>query len=783
LNKEITMMTNGADPETALQKKRTEKVQGSCTLPEDDEEEDVGSINSHSLSDGDDDNDNDPDDQSSVTNSVYHTKVSELEHERKTLARQENKAVRLLRVLVFVVLSSTAAVVAMGVHRYISHDQHSNFETDFEAHAAKLLESFHDSVERKLEAVDALAVTITSHAIQSGSSWPNVTLPDFAVRVANTRILADAVVVNFYPLVTDDTRAGWEAYYNANRFRYTIEFEQDQRQQVLQDARFNETSDNTGDGSSKEGGATRQLQQGASATGPIEFDMLGFPISKSIFNLQDDGFTTPAPENSGPYLPVWQVSPVVPMQSLLNFNALSHPAGKGAYEELIRSEQPVLGMADNLNQEHFGNTGIYFKLLLSMSQYRGAMNRFLGEPISALGYPVFDSLDPTTRHLTGAIATNIYWRVNFQNVLPPNAKGIICVISNTLNQTFTYRVDGEEPTFLGNGDLHDPHYDDMVQSANVFTYLKAKKSIETRSYSSVDLNEEYCSYSLHIYPSHDMEDQFINNDPLMFTLVVVFVFCFTSVVFILYDCIVARRQRIVMDRALASSAIVASLFPSQVRQQLYDESKDQQQQAAKVHEQARRPPLDMWKVDRQASIRGGILSGAGTTSTSTTITQAASTYTKPMASLFQNTTILFADMAGFTAWSATRTPEQVFELLERVYSALDEIADRRKVFKVETIGDCYVAVVCFNFVSSCVPPFRRFLFSSPLFCVLGQTGLPEPQDDHAILMVKFARDIMSKMRNVTRDLVATMGEDTAELQMRVGLHSGSVTGTHTCLQS
>jgi hypothetical protein len=59
-------------------------------------------------------------------------------------------------------------------------------------------------------------------------------------------------------------------------------------------------------------------------------------------------------------------------------------------------------------------------------------------------------------------------------------------------------------------------------------------------------------------------------------------------------------------------------------------------------------------------------------------------------------------MAGFTAWSSTRTPEQVFELLEQVYSAFDEIANRRKVFKVETIGDCYVAVVCrFDVVHSC----------------------------------------------------------------------------------
>jgi hypothetical protein len=55
-------------------------------------------------------------------------------------------------------------------------------------------------------------------------------------------------------------------------------------------------------------------------------------------------------------------------------------------------------------------------------------------------------------------------------------------------------------------------------------------------------------------------------------------------------------------------------------------------------------------------------------------------------------------------------------------------------------------------------------------------------------MAKFAREIISKMNNLTQDLTGTMGQDTAELQMRVGLHSGSVTGTNayhilSCLET
>ena len=59
--------------------------------------------------------------------------------------------------------------------------------------------------------------------------------------------------------------------------------------------------------------------------------------------------------------------------------------------------------------------------------------------------------------------------------------------------------------------------------------------------------------------------------------------------------------------------------------------------------------------------------------------------TQPIADLFPNTTVLFADIAGFTAWSSQREPPQVFTLLETLYRSFDVIAGKLKVFKVETI--------------------------------------------------------------------------------------------------
>ena len=85
-------------------------------------------------------------------------------------------------------------------------------------------------------------------------------------------------------------------------------------------------------------------------------------------------------------------------------------------------------------------------------------------------------------------------------------------------------------------------------------------------------------------------------------------------------------------------------------------------------------------------------------------------------------------------------------LLETIYHAFDNIAKRRKVFKVETIGDCYVAVC----------------------------GLPDPRADHGLVMSRFAHDCMRTMHLMTMKLERELGPDTADLGLRIGLHSGPV---------
>ena len=116
--------------------------------------------------------------------------------------------------------------------------------------------------------------------------------------------------------------------------------------------------------------------------------------------------------------------------------------------------------------------------------------------------------------------------------------------------------------------------------------------------------------------------------------------------------------------------------------------------------------------------------------------------TTPMADLFPNTTVVFADIVGFNAWSSAREPAQVFVLLETIHSEFDMLAYRYSMSRAESVGDSYVAV----------------------------SGLPEPTDEHAVNACKFARSCLRKMQETTVKLEVTLGPDTADLALRIGLH-------------
>jgi class 3 adenylate cyclase len=91
--------------------------------------------------------------------------------------------------------------------------------------------------------------------------------------------------------------------------------------------------------------------------------------------------------------------------------------------------------------------------------------------------------------------------------------------------------------------------------------------------------------------------------------------------------------------------------------------------------------------------------------------QDSDNHDQPIADFFPNCTVFFGDIAGFTAWSSTREPAQVFVLLQTVYQNFDAIAKRRKVFKVETIGTLFHHPSSCHRCMFCLIVIETFFFS------------------------------------------------------------------------
>jgi class 3 adenylate cyclase len=212
--------------------------------------------------------------------------------------------------------------------------------------------------------------------------------------------------------------------------------------------------------------------------------------------------------------------------------------------------------------------------------------------------------------------------------------------------------------------------------------------------------------------------------PILMTFAVAMVFIFTILMFLVYNRLVEKRQYLILRKAAHSTAIVSSLFPKQVRDRLLQEN------------------------DEQTSLTSGNRLKKFLSSDPNNNGQATSSlFGSQIADLFPHCTVLFADIAGFTAWSSTRGPEHVFILLQTVYQGFDQVAKRRRIFKVETIGDCYLAVA----------------------------GLPDPQPNHALMMARFACECRLKINQITKELEVSLGPDCGELRMRFGMNSGPVT--------
>ena len=113
---------------------------------------------------------------------------------------------------------------------------------------------------------------------------------------------------------------------------------------------------------------------------------------------------------------------------------------------------------------------------------------------------------------------------------------------------------------------------------------------------------------------------------------------------------------------------------------------------------------------------------------------------RPIADGFQDVSVLFADIVGFTRLSARLSPSELVGRLNDIFSVFDDLLDKFHLEKIKTIGDAYMVVGGLN-----------------------------GGKDHALALAELALDMLDRVR----ELSAQYGED---FGVRIGINTGPVVG-------
>jgi guanylate cyclase len=112
---------------------------------------------------------------------------------------------------------------------------------------------------------------------------------------------------------------------------------------------------------------------------------------------------------------------------------------------------------------------------------------------------------------------------------------------------------------------------------------------------------------------------------------------------------------------------------------------------------------------------------------------------RTIADHYDEASVLFADMVGFTPLSAQLPPVEMVELLNEVFSFFDSLLDKYDVEKIRTIGDSYMVAA----------------------------GVPRGRPDHAQALARMALEM--------RDYISTHTfHNGHQLSFRIGINSGSM---------
>jgi Adenylate and Guanylate cyclase catalytic domain len=622
--------------------------------------------------------------------------VSKQEEQDSPMAivKRESQVITLFRCLLIIVLLLAAAATVTSVYLYTSSSEKNKFKSEYEILSATLLSKLFLDLRANYWIAHTISRSITLSLTVAGKPQTNFTMPRpvWEGVTEEARWIAGSPVISWIPfLFNDEERKTFEAHVleengngDAGAGTYPIchmcggnpdLIVEDESAAIL-----------NGGMSVTCGEAYYATRNGAlpesycplvtSAAEPFcpcvkrnsDEDTAVANTTRTygqgLYRLSASGEAVDQEFGHAPYAPMYSVASSFQKRRPSLFNVFSDPFRGRALNAVLTNGKGVLS-------EMRVRTDPYFV-------YTEDTVGEVGDVSSDLYYPVF-SYDSAAPRVVGAVGIEFLWSNIVSGALPALSSLVTLVIENTCGQAHTYRIGEADLALQGYEDLHDPKYTDWARSSLYEDYDKLLSSNGGTN------DAEYCLYRFRVHPTQELENMYYTKAPLYYAAACGAIFLFASIVFIVYDLMVRRRQIKVMASAKRTNNIVSSLFPQNVRERLYErqEANDAAQKNENAHDE---DPLSTTTKGAKTNFSGNVFGS------------------DPIVDSFPQTTVMFLDIAGFTKWSSERDPTQVFTLLENIYHAFDEFAKKLGIFKVETIGDCYVAVA----------------------------GLPTPRKDHAV---------------------------------------------------
>jgi hypothetical protein len=203
-----------------------------------------------------------------------------------------------MAILTFFTLTAAGVTTAFFVYRYYNRQsQERDFKNQFQQDADNMLASLGISIDHTLGATDAFAISMLAEAKMTNQTYPFVSINDWAVQSGKLLKNSRAKFITTYQVVEESQRTEWEEYAASHSGWVEDSIEVQSRDRAYKGPNITD--------------------QYVEETYIGHYDLI-HGYDEHVFG----GDHTGGVSHEGPYLPLWQQTPVIPIYPLYNWCVL-----------------------------------------------------------------------------------------------------------------------------------------------------------------------------------------------------------------------------------------------------------------------------------------------------------------------------------------------------------------------------------------------------------------------------------------------------------------------------